>query len=325
MLKNKKRIIGFIIILVFMYIFLFASREVHAKIITVDDSGGENYKNIQDAIDNAKISDTIRVYEGIYYENLIVNKTLNIIGNSSVNATIDGNKISDVIRISSNWVNISGFTIKNSGNDSLNAGINVKSEYNNISNNKLSMNNRYGILIDTYGQNRILNNIIIFNDDSGIWLNNSNNNTIFENNILLNNGDGICLFSSDNNKISNNKITSNNDNGIELYLSNNNTISDDSITLNNRNGISFFNSSTNNNIINSTITNSNNYDLYLNSSSINDTAINVTFSTINCKNNSKLIITNYLEIYIKDTNDNPIENVDIEIKNNDIIIYASSG
>ena len=47
---------------------------------------GQTYTKIQDAIDNASSGDTIRVFCGKYSENLIVNKTLTLIGNGSVKA-----------------------------------------------------------------------------------------------------------------------------------------------------------------------------------------------------------------------------------------------
>lgn len=41
-------------------------------------------------IDNATEGDTIRVYEGTYYENVVVNKTVSLVGNGSEETTIEG-------------------------------------------------------------------------------------------------------------------------------------------------------------------------------------------------------------------------------------------
>ena len=49
---------------------------VEGKTITVDDDGGADFTKIQDAINAGQVGDTIRVYNGTYYERIIVNKSL---------------------------------------------------------------------------------------------------------------------------------------------------------------------------------------------------------------------------------------------------------
>ena len=56
----------------------------------VDDDGFEDYVNIQYAIDNASIGDTVYVYHGYYKENLVINKSIKLIGEGKGNTTIDG-------------------------------------------------------------------------------------------------------------------------------------------------------------------------------------------------------------------------------------------
>jgi len=58
-------------------------------IIVAKDENGD-YDKIQDAIDNTTEGDTIRVWEGTYYENVVVNKMVNLVGNGSEETTIDG-------------------------------------------------------------------------------------------------------------------------------------------------------------------------------------------------------------------------------------------
>ena len=84
----------------------------------VGGDGSGNYTRIQDAIDNASDGDTVFVYDDSspYYENIIVNKSINLIGENRYTTIIDGRggeyRI-DVIRISANKVKVTGFTIQN--------------------------------------------------------------------------------------------------------------------------------------------------------------------------------------------------------------------
>ena len=87
--------------------------------IYVDWKGEGDYTTIQDAIDNANPGETIYVWAGTYYENVIVNKTVTLIGNGTgvtiVNGTGTGSK--SVITITANWVNITNFSCRGSGKD----------------------------------------------------------------------------------------------------------------------------------------------------------------------------------------------------------------
>ena len=76
-------------------------------ILYVGGSGLGNYSKIQDAINDANPGDTIRVYAGTYIENVVLNKKISLIGNSSLNTTIDGSGTGDVV--------ISGVTVTGAG------------------------------------------------------------------------------------------------------------------------------------------------------------------------------------------------------------------
>jgi len=54
-----------------------------------DGTIGNPFNTIQDAIDNATNGDRIRVFEGTYYENVIVERSVSLIGNGSDVTTID--------------------------------------------------------------------------------------------------------------------------------------------------------------------------------------------------------------------------------------------
>ena len=49
-------------------------------VLEVDDSGGKPYTSIQAAVDDAQPGDTVLVYAGTYYEDVVINKTINLTG-----------------------------------------------------------------------------------------------------------------------------------------------------------------------------------------------------------------------------------------------------
>jgi hypothetical protein len=139
----------------------------------VDDvpgSGGpgdppENFTSIQDAINASIDGDTVFVYNGTYYENVNVNKTINLTGEDRNSTIIDGGGFDDVVIVNRPWVNVSGFTTKNGGGGDFTfpgAGIKLGA-YSTIFNNNICLNNNSGIVI--FGTwNNITNNNISNND-----------------------------------------------------------------------------------------------------------------------------------------------------------------
>ena len=245
--------------LLIVFFLILCIQETEAKIITVDDGGGQDYTKIQDAIDNSVDGDTIRVYIGYYNENVVINKSIKMIGNGSENTIIDSNEYLDVVDIKADYVEISKFLIKGSGVFYSNG---VKLSYND--NNKISnciiSNNHYGLSLTFSGHNIItncnfinndvgtnivdscINNIIsncnISDNTRGIYIHSSNYNTFSNCNIVNNSYRGIDLYYSNSNKISSCKISKSRNGGIQIYSSTKNKISD-SIITNNRDGIIF--------------------------------------------------------------------------------------
>ena len=86
-----------------------------ARASTLFVGPGLTYTKIQDAIDASNAGDTIRVYNGTYYENVVMNKTLTLLGNDSASTIINGSYSGSVITIKADWCNVSGFYITASG------------------------------------------------------------------------------------------------------------------------------------------------------------------------------------------------------------------
>ena len=161
--------------------------------IIVDDDGGQNYATIQAAIDNATPGDIIYIWAGTYNENVVVNKTVTLIGNRSADTIIDGGGNGDVVYISVSWVNITGFNITNSGGSGGDAGIQLYyAEYCNIVKNNCS-NNNYGIYLENSSNNTIANNTCDSNNLFGIYTVSSYSNNIVGNTCNSNDYHGIYV------------------------------------------------------------------------------------------------------------------------------------
>jgi parallel beta-helix repeat protein len=165
---------------------------VSGAIIYVDDDGGADFTKIQDALDAANDGDTIYVYSGTYYENLRVEKSIILTGQSRANTIIEGSNTTYVIYIVIDNVEISGFQI--TGNNGTNyAGI---------------ASSRDNIMV-THCE-------FIYNG-KGVHFGGSSFHTV-KNNICRNNvRDGISLHGCDNVTLEDNQCLSNGDNGIHVH------------------------------------------------------------------------------------------------------------
>ena len=87
----------------------------NGKVLYVGGNGPGNFSKIQDAINNASDGDTIFVYSGTYDEIIIVNKSVDLIGQNKSDTIIKGIGSGDVVHIYVSWVTIKNFKINNSG------------------------------------------------------------------------------------------------------------------------------------------------------------------------------------------------------------------
>ena len=251
-----------------------------AAIITVDDDGGSDYVSIQIAVDNAKDGDTIQVCNGNYSENIFVNKSLTIKAHSeNTYATIiqAKNLEENIFYITSNEVNIIGFTIKARKGD-----------------NRRIADENAGIYLDNVHDCVIKNNVLS-GHANGIFLNHSFDTIISDNFVFSNNLHGIYVTNSKNNLLSNNEVSSNNY-GIYLASSSHNRLSNNNASHNNNYGIALWNSSRN--VLENNLASSNKYGICLTSSFENELHDNVAYrnglhgiylwwsSTNNLKSNS---------------------------------------
>jgi parallel beta-helix repeat protein len=188
----------------------------------VGGTGPGNYTSIQDAIDNASNCDTIFVYDDSspYYENVVLNKEINLFGENKDTTIIDGMQESYVIDIQANDVLIKGFTIKNGMGDARSSGIHCYvygGGYNNIQiEHNILTENYYGIYLVRCPNSKISNNIIKSNPNDGIVVYLSNNFVCQRNEITGQGSDAIRFLATPYCDISYNNITGND--GIALHV-----------------------------------------------------------------------------------------------------------
>lgn len=301
---NKKKIVALWLSLVMVLSFAivldvitdFPSTARGSSTLYVNETGsGGAYTSIQDAINASDDGDTVYVYSGTYVELVNVNKTINLTGENRDTTIINGGGSGDVVYVSANWVNITGFTVTGTGPMAGDAGIELNNVNNcTIINNHISSNNEKGLFLFGSSSNNKITNNNVSNNDEGIHLfgfgsynNILTDNTvslnfwtgiyiqapynIITNNNVSNNRYGIRIRDLNNNNITNNNVHSNQWAGIYLYLASNNNIINNNVESNSGYGINI-SSSSNNRIYHNNITNNTNqaYDDTINGNQWDD-------------------------------------------------------
>jgi parallel beta-helix repeat protein len=189
--------------------------------------GSQDFSTIQEAINAANATDTICVLNGTYYEHLVVNKSVSLIGENWMNTIVDGSGSGQVVRVTANGVRISGFTVRNGGI----CGISITNCHTqNVSGNLISVN---GIGQGIYVENSTDNTFSCNNFTAcGLPMKFQNVETslVFQNHFLDNYGPSVSLYLSRRNTLKDNSIRGNGAYGIYLERSENNTVNENNIT-----------------------------------------------------------------------------------------------
>ncbi|MBS3778151.1 MAG: right-handed parallel beta-helix repeat-containing protein [Candidatus Thermoplasmatota archaeon] len=237
------------------------------NILYVGGYNSNNYSTIQKAIKDAQKGDTIFVYEysSPYNENIVIDKSVVLIGENTETTIIDGQYQSSTVIVSADNITIKNFTIQNSAHNQNDAGLIINSD-GNLVQNVILINNEHGVRFE-YSRNSIfLENKIENNNQNSIFISESSNLYIYENTIknsntgidinkgatyneiyansIQNMEKGIFLFSSSHNSIYWN-IISNSVYAIYLDEANENEIYNENVISDNMNGIFLVNSFSN--------------------------------------------------------------------------------
>ncbi|MHA1962599.1 MAG: right-handed parallel beta-helix repeat-containing protein [Candidatus Thorarchaeota archaeon] len=147
----------------------------------VGGSGPGNYTTIQEGVDAAIPGDTVFVFAGTYQEDVEIPIPLSLVGEDPNTTMIDIPGSGSNILVTSDWVNITGFSITK----------------------VLPGGNNWGISLDNAHHCSISHNIIFRNTLEGIFAANSDH-TVISDNLILENRGGMTLGMSHSNIITNN-------------------------------------------------------------------------------------------------------------------------
>jgi parallel beta-helix repeat protein len=282
------------------------------------------YPTIQMAVNDADIEDTIEVDNSILFENIIIDKPLELTGKDKHAAIIDGSGSEDVIQILADNVRISNFTINNSRMSNDYAGIKLPGVSDCSIENNIFTNHQNSILLDSSTNINIKSNEMvsssiivkgykldhwnthnIYTDNTvngkpvHYWKNTAggiipsnagqiiianSSNITIENQKLTDGSTGLLIGYSHNNLITNIYSCSNNGDGLYLQDSDQNMISKSNSSNNLLNGINLFNSD-NNIIVDSICSNNNGNGINLKSS-----ANNLISNSVSVNNNVGILI-----------------------------------
>lgn len=212
-----------------------------------------DYPTIQEGVNACSHGDTVIVAPGTYYENVVIYQSISLIGTNRDCTIIDGSEEGDVVTIGYevDSVFISGFTIRNSGDEELDAGLELNTAdnctidfckfndnnsglylhascYNLITRCYFSSNNNgiffwefYPAPLGNNQSNVISNNIIHNNNNHGILFEHMmyyHQSNVIIGNSISNNTTGISMITSEENEIYYNDLISNSGYGISLSM-----------------------------------------------------------------------------------------------------------
>lgn len=150
----------------------------------------DDYSTITLAVADAENGDVIYVKNGVYLENVTINKPLTLVGESNETTLVDGNNIGTTFLVVSDNVTIANFKVRN--------GEDPPPTYEDSS--RLA-----GIHLLGAHNCSVFDNVVT-GCGKGVWVYGGSDNSVFDNNFIANNY-GVLLASTSKNLISSNNAS----------------------------------------------------------------------------------------------------------------------
>jgi parallel beta-helix repeat protein len=216
----KKHALVFIVSLSLFCVFSF---NIHVFPVHLALSASENshvihvpldFMSIQAAVDNASSEDTISVAPGTYTENLVISKSIAIVGGGIDATIIDGSNVPVVISVGADNVTIEDLTVMKSSHGLNDVGISVENSALILISNVRVTNVSTGIGLRFCTNSVFSNNVVDNNTIVGITCYFSGR-TLFSRNLVYGNTIGIVVYTSSGNSFVANTL-SNNEQGMSI-------------------------------------------------------------------------------------------------------------
>lgn len=165
-------------------------------IVYVDDDfnsgtqgwGYDHFDEIQQAVNVVENEGTVMVAAGVYYENVIVDRKLNVYGAGMDSTIVDGNWSGDVVTVTGDSVVFKGFRITHGGSASGNAGVKLNASHCDIAENMILANGSRGMCLEQASGNMIYENVFSLNLIYGLVIQNQSDSNRFYHNDFMGNG-----------------------------------------------------------------------------------------------------------------------------------------
>ena len=198
------------------------------NIFYVGGTGPNNYSSIQDAINDSFDGDTVFVYDDSspYFENIIINKSINLLGENKDSTEINGSKLNeflDTVNITVDNVYVNGFSINNNPGYYYQAAVKILGDHAVITNCNIHDNQWIGISLIGSSNSQIFD-CELFKNLMAIHMVDSDENEINKCYCYYNAEDIILFQNSNYNKITNCTCIGNSFSGIHVQRSTGNQI-----------------------------------------------------------------------------------------------------
>ena len=181
---------GTLIFLLLLFLLVFTSSPASARELTVDGNGSAGFTTIQDAVNASQPGDVIRIGNGTYREQVVVNRSITIRGENTSTCIIHAGGGGFALLVENATVEVTGLTFTGSGCCD-GAGLKVRNATVNLSDVRSMDNLMSGIHV--FDSRVRVRNALIHNNSMGmVWV--STLEPQMEGSLFLDNGVGLSLF-----------------------------------------------------------------------------------------------------------------------------------